>query len=113
MHYPPETQIMASLSNHELTGVQNWGDLGDQDCEGRFKNEFEAAVGFPITSSSVLELYENQLNQLIDHGSERNVQISHNKTEGSMSEALPTILERFRFADGGNSAGTFIKAILA
>lgn len=30
-----------------------------------------------------------------------------------MSEALPTIFERFRFVDGGNSAGLFIKAILA
>ena len=58
-HYPPETEIIASLSNHELTGVQNWGDLGDIDCEERYKNEFEAAVGFPINKNSVIEFYEN------------------------------------------------------
>lgn len=30
-----------------------------------------------------------------------------------MSPNLPTILERFRFTDGGDHAGVFIKAILA
>ena len=30
-----------------------------------------------------------------------------------MSDALPTILERFRFVDGAKSAGNYIRAILA
>ena len=66
-----------------------------------------------MTKESILELYENQLQQLVDYGSERTVQISHAVTDGSLSTEVPTILERFRFTDGGDAAGFFIKAILA
>ena len=113
MHYPPVDEIIASLSNHELTGVQNWFDLEEVDFADQYKNEFELKSNFPVTKQSIVELYENQLKQLVDYGSERTVQISHSVTEGSMSDNLPTILERFRFAEGGDLAGIFIKAILA
>jgi len=61
----------------------------------------------------VLELYETQLKQLIDYGSERNIQIAHKNTLKSISQTLPTILERFRFIDGAESSSLFIREILA
>ncbi len=41
MHYPPNEEIVASHSNHEITGIQNWMDLGDVDCDLLYKNEYE------------------------------------------------------------------------
>jgi len=59
MHYPPVDEIFGSLSNHELSGVQNWFDLEDRDCEEQYKNKFETAAGFSITKESIVELYRN------------------------------------------------------
>lgn len=73
MHFPPNEEIVASLSNHEITGIQNWMDLGDDDCDPRYKNEFETNMEFKVTKTNVLDLYETQLQQLIDYGSERGV----------------------------------------
>ena len=113
MHFPPVEAVMCTLSNHELSGLQNWYDLDDVDCGAQYKNEFEAEAHFEVTKASILELYESQLEQLIDHQSERTLQVTHAETCGSMKAGRPTILERFRFTDGGDSAGTFIKNILA
>ena len=38
MHYPPSDEIVASLSNHEITGIQNWDDLAEVDCDISYKN---------------------------------------------------------------------------
>jgi len=46
MHYPPLEEVTASLSNHELTGIQNWYDLEEVDCEMHYKNDFETEAGF-------------------------------------------------------------------
>jgi len=61
MHFPPVDEIIASLSNHELTGIQNWYDLEQVDCEAKYKNEFEEASNFSVTKQSIVELYETQL----------------------------------------------------
>jgi len=61
MHYPPSDEIVASLSNHEITGIQNWDDLAEVDCDISYKNEFEIETKFKVTKSNILELYENQL----------------------------------------------------
>lgn len=61
MHYPPVDAIIASLSNHELTGIQNWFDLEQVDCHDMYKNEFELERNFTVTKANILEIYETQL----------------------------------------------------
>ena len=49
------------MSNHEFSGVSNWSDLEEADCQLRYKNEYEMEAGFLVTKSSILDLYETQL----------------------------------------------------
>ena len=112
MHYPPETYIR-TWSNHEVSGVQNWQDLENFDCPVNYKNDYEVEAGFNVTKSFVVDLYLNQLEQLVDYGSQRNLQITHKITNGSLKADTPTILERFRFAGGASSVHLFLRAILA
>ena len=103
---------MGSRSNHEISGIQDWHDLEEVQCSPAYKNEFE--MNFSVTKSSIIALYESQLNQLrTNPETERNVHVVHNYTQGCVIEDQPTILERFRFTDGADSSNHFIKAILA
>ena len=104
------------MTNHEISGVQNWQDLEEEDCDESFKNDFELSVGFRVTRSRILHLYESQLLQLQDlfnPASERSCLVTHDRTKGSLCGNRPTILERYRFADGAESINEFLQAILA
>ena len=113
LHFPPNDIIVASHSNHEITGIQNWMDLEEMDCDAAYKNEFETAMDFKLTKTLIMNLYETQLQQLIDYGSERGVQVQCAETSGSFISDRKVSIERFRFEGGAQSAGHFLKAILA
>ena len=38
--FPPAEELNG-MSNHEFSGVSGWIDLEDQDCQLRYKNEYE------------------------------------------------------------------------
>ena len=61
--YPPPSDHLKSMSNHEFSGVAGWFDLEELDCAETYKNEFEIESNFAVTRSSILRLYENQLVQ--------------------------------------------------
>lgn len=54
---------MKLRSNHELTGILNWSDLGDNECSAAYKNDFENSSGVVLTQSGILDLYSNQVYQ--------------------------------------------------
>ena len=56
LNFPP-LQPLELGSNHEISGIQNWYDLGETDCALAFKNEYEVAADFSVTQSGILELY--------------------------------------------------------
>ena len=106
---------MCASSNHELSGIQDWCDLGDElECAPAYKNEFELEAGFSVTRRSIIDIYERQLRQLrTNPNTERNVHVVQSVTLGSLKAGDPTILERYRFSGCADSAHHFIKAVLA
>ena len=112
--YPPPSDHLKSMSNHEFSGVAGWFDLEELDCAEAYKNDFETEANFAVTRSSILRLYENQLVQFGANSlSERSVQVLYSMNSGSLKEGHPTIMERFQFTDGADSINHFLKAILA
>ena len=103
------------MSNHEFSGVSGWFDLEDQDCQLRYKNEYEVEAGFQCTKSNILALYLTQLQQLktSNEFTERSMHIEYMETQGSLKQDTVTIMERFKFFDGADSINHFLKAIMA
>ena len=55
----PDEDLEAIMTNHELSGIANWMDLDDDDCQNSYKNEFELDGNFVVTRSGIMELYES------------------------------------------------------
>ena len=119
-----ESNIVASepaplhfMSNHELSGIAGWFDLGDDEtCSAAYKNECEMdAEGFSLTKTKILDLFNSQVSQI--EGSLQQTlgtcQVAHKQTVDSLKERYPTIYERFRFQDNAEDVNLFLRAILA
>ena len=57
----PDEDLEGIMTNHEISGIVNWLDLEEVDCQSMFKNEWELDGNFAITRSGIMEMYEHQI----------------------------------------------------
>ena len=62
----PASRAFYFMSNHELSGITDWFDLGDvETCSTSYKNEYEMeADDFKLTKSKILDLFNSQVSQI-------------------------------------------------
>ena len=104
------------MTNHELSGIAGWYDLGDEEtCSAAYKNEYEYhAEDFALTKSKIIDLYLSQVSQM--EGSlpaSGNCQVTSKQTVDGLKERYPSVLERFRFNDCADDVNLFLRSILA
>ena len=53
-----DAPVLSTLSNHELSGVLDWHDLGSEPCAPEYLNEYEESAGFQITRDNIIDFYQ-------------------------------------------------------
>ena len=108
-----EAPLNITWPNQRIFSIENYEELGEVECEAKYKNAHEVRANLELTKSNLIHFFKSQLDRFPRHNpqqDQRSIISKKLRTPDSLKKENPTILVRMIFANQANNIHHFLRA---
>ena len=113
-HDERKNTFKAYINNLQLTGIDGLGDLGNQDCPSKFKNNYE--TNLKLSRDSLVVFYNGLMHDFqsirMEQNSHAKVNVKVIASNAGLSARSPCVLQQYKFSNQGKNFEIICKSVL-